>query len=216
MDKEFLKVLTVSGNGVEKIQTTSSQIRVGIEARGLVATEVQQEIAHKSSAVVALLRSLNVKQLKTTGVGLKTHHDSNDDAIEYLGNNTIFFSVPIDRAGMAIDKTVKAGASHIDGITFTAAPEAISAAKQEALSKATLDAKNKAEAVLSTLDLTLKEIIRIAIDRTHVREIRPSNNYRRRTRSSANPPENGDSNYEMTVVGGEIAVSASVTLEISY
>ena len=215
MDEEFIKVLTVSGEGIEKIQTTSAQIRLGIEARGMVAIEVQQEIARKSSTVVDLLRSLNAEQLKTTGVGLRTCPNDNDDTIEYLGSNTIIFSVLIDDAGMAIDETVKAGASRINGITFTATPEAISIAKQEALSKATIDAKGKAEVVLSTLDLTLKEIIRIEVDRTHMREIRPSSSQRRR-RSSTNPPENGDSNYEMTVVGGEIAVSASVTLEISY
>ena len=211
-----IRILAVSGEGREKIPATSAQIRLVIEARGSVATEVQQEIAQKSSAVVDLLRSLDVEQLKTLGIQLRTYYEYPKDVIKqmrYQGSNTITFSVPIDNAGIALDEAVKAGASGINGISFTATDEAINAAKQEALSKATIDAKTKAETVLSTLDFTLKEIISIEIDRARIQEIKPTT--RRRRRSSLTSPGDEPS-YEMPVAGGEITVDASVTLQISY
>ena len=213
---ELLKILAVSGRGIEKIPATSAQIRLVVDARGKIATEVQQETARKSSAVVNLLRSLNAKQLKTLGIQLKTRYDHTNNVskfIEYRSENTITFSVPIEDAGIVLDEAVKAGVSRVDAISFNATDEAVEAAKQEALKKATVDARNKAETVLTTLDLTIKEIIAIEIDRVRLPENKPAT--RRRRRSSSTPP--GDKPiWEMPIIGGEIAIDAAVTLQISY
>ena len=169
--EEIRRTLSVSGRGKTKIAATLAQIKLAIEARGKIATEVQQEIARKSSAVVDLLRSLNIEQLKTLGIQLRTYHDYIDGVmkqIEHRGSNTITFSLPIDDAGVAIDEAIKAGANRVDGITFKATDEAIDAAKQEALRKATIDAKTKAETVLSTLNFTLKDIIYIDRSRSFI------------------------------------------------
>lgn len=216
--EEILKTLVVSGRGREKISATSAQVKLAIEGRGKIATEVQQEIARKSSAVVELLRSLNIEQLKTLGIQLRTYHDYIDGVmkqIEHRGSNTIIFSLPIDDAGVAIDEAIKAGANRIDGITFNATDEAINAAKQEALRKATVDAKTKAETVLTTLNLAIKDITYIEIDRAGLQSAKPASTRRRRRSSSSTPPED-EPGFEMPVIGGEIIVDASVTLQISY
>ena len=127
------------------------------------------------------------------------------------------FSLPIDDAGVAIDEAVNAGASRVDGITFTLRMKQLILSKQEALRKATIDAKTKTETVLSTLNLTLKEIIRIEIDRACLQAVKPATNSRRRRRARSSSAAPGDdSGFEMPVVGGELAVDASVTLEIIY
>lgn len=216
MSEESLRILAVCGTGVKKIEATLAQVNLGIQVLGKIAAEVQQEVASKSSAVVDLLRSRNVDRLKTTGIGLRNYYDqSNRDVIKYIGTNTITFRVPIDDVGILLDETVKAGASRVDGVNFTATEEAISDAKQEALRKATRDAKTKAEVVLSTLNFTLKEIINIKIDEARFQEFNQSITYGQRRMSRRGNEE--DAFFpKMPVVGGELTVNASVTLQISY
>lgn len=215
MSEESLRILAVSGTGVEKVEATLARVSLGIEARGEAAAEVQQEVARKSSAVVDLLRSRNVEQLTTTGIRLNYYERMNQGVTKYAAINTVNFLVPIDDVGVLLNETVKAGASRVDGVNFTANEEAISNAKQEALRKATIDAKNKAEVVLSTLDFTLKDIINIKIDEARFQELNQSITYGQRRRSRRGIEEN-DFFSEMPVSGGELTVNASVTLQISY
>jgi len=216
--EEIRRTLVVSGKGREKISATLAEVKLAVEARGKIATEVQQEIVRTSSAVVDLLRSLNVKQLKTVGIQLRTYHDYIDGVmkqIEHRGSNTIIFNLPIDNAGVAIDEATKAGANRVDGITFNATDEAIDAAKQEALRKATIDAKTQAKTVLSTLDFTLQDITHIKVDRARSQEVKPVITRKQRRGSSATPPED-EPGFEMPVIAGEIGIDAAVTLEVTY
>ena len=73
--EKLLPTLTVTGNGIERIATTLTQVRLGVEIQGKTATEVQQEVAWRTSAVVDLLRSKDVEQLQTTGVRLQPNYD---------------------------------------------------------------------------------------------------------------------------------------------
>ena len=216
MSEKLRRILAVTGKGVEKIEATSAQVRLGIEARGEVAAEVQQEVASKSSAVVDLLRGRNVTRLKTIGIRLSTYYEgSNRDIVKYIGTNIVNFCVPIDDVSILLHEKVQAGVSRVDGVNFTATEEAISGAKQEALTKATIDAKNKAEVVLSTLGFTLQEIINIEIDEAHFQKFQPFTRHVSRNRRSSRVTEDA-SFSEMPVVGGELTVNASVTLQISY
>lgn len=217
MSAKLLKILTVTGNGVEKIENTLAKVGLGIEIIGITSTEVQDEIAKKSSVLVDLLRSQNVDQLKTTGITLRNYRrymKKPEDPIEYIGTNTISFCVPVNDVGLLLDETIKAGASRIDRVDFMATPEATSIAKQKALRKATIDAKTKAEVVLNTLDFILKDVINIEVDQIHFKETR--NSRRRRASRRSSPGDEDSSGSESSVVGGEQTVSASVSLQISY
>ena len=213
MSEDLLRILAVTGRGVEKIEATLAQVNLGIEARGEVAAEVQQEVASKSSAVVDLLRARNVEQLTTTGIRLNYYERMNQGVTKYAAINTVNFLVPIDDVGVLLDETVKVGASRVDGVNFTATEEAISGAKQQALRKATIDAKNKAEVVLNTLDFRLGEIVTIEVDEARVGELQSSIFHGQLGRASS---RNMEESFEMPVVGGELTVNASVTLQISY
>ncbi len=209
-EEKLLPTLTVTGNGLESIATTLTQISLGVEIQGKTATEVQQEVAKRTSAVIDLLRSKNVEQLQTTGIRLEPNYDYSNNQrnlVGYIGTNTISFRFPTEQVGTLLDETVKAGASRIDRVSFIATPEAIKEAQQEALRKATIDARSMADVVLKALDLTSKEIISIRVNET-------------------NPPSpipipveqlsKADARINTPIVGGEQTVRASVTLEISY
>jgi uncharacterized protein len=205
-----LRTVTVTGRGVENIPATLAQVTLGVEAQGKTAQVVQQEVARRSAAVVALLRSRNVEKLETTGVNLNpnyTYTNNRQQLVGYTGSNTVSFRLPTERAGSLLDEAVQAGASRIQSISFTATEDAIKSARQRALRAATLDAQSQSQAVLSTLNLQPAEVTSIQIN-------------------SVNAPPPGPVRFRATmtnqeqattpVIGGEQQVEASVTLEIRY
>ncbi|XWK87553.1 MAG: SIMPL domain-containing protein [Phormidium sp.] len=210
---QLMRTVTVTGRGVESIPATIAQISLGVEAQGKTAQEVQQEVARRSSAVVELLRSRNVEKLQTTGIRLNPNYSFENNVqrlIGYTAVNTVSFRIDTQRVGNLLDEAVKAGATRIDGISFVAADSAIAKAQEQALQKATLDARRQADAVLATLNLKPQEVVNIQINGAS-----PPIAFRFR---AAAPPVGDMALNEVStpVVGGEQQVEASVTLQIRY
>lgn len=208
--ERLLRTLTVTGAGVERIATTISQVQLGVEIQGKTAQEVQEEVARRSSAVVELLRSRNVEKLQTTGIQLNPVYSYEDNVQRirgYSATNTVSFRVANDQAGRILDDAVKAGATRIDGVSFTASETAISEAQKQALREATQEAQQQADAVLSVLNLSRKDIVNIQINGATPP---PPMLVRMETKSF------GGEAAQTPVIGGEQEIQASVTLQISY
>ncbi len=208
-----LRTLTVSGRGTEAIPTTIAQVRLGVEAQGKTASEVQSAIAKRSNAVVAFLKSRNVEKLETTGVNLNPiySYENNKQVLTgYSGSNMVVFRTSNNAAGEIIDQAVKSGASRIDGISFVATDEAIAAAQKVALKRATKEAQAQAQAVLDALNFTQKDIIGIQVNNAvpRPRPMELENAQMLRSAKIADAPS--------PVIGGEQTIDATVTLEISY
>ena len=209
--EKLLRTLTVSGRGVERIPTTLTEVRLGVEVQGKTAQEVQQQVARRSSAVVALLRSRNVERLETTGISLNPVYSYNNNVQRltgYSATNTVSFRLNTEQTGTLLDDAVKAGATRIDGVSFVAADAAIATAQQQGLREATQDAQQQARTVLSTLELTPKEVVSIQVNAANPPQP-PMPLYRREAAVAAQAAST-------PVVGGEQQVEASVTLQISY
>ncbi|MDF5723689.1 MAG: SIMPL domain-containing protein [Rhizonema sp. PD37] len=210
--EKMLRTLTVSGREVETIPTTLSQVSLGVEVQGKTAQEVQQEAARRSSSVIALLKSLNVEKLQTTGIDLNPVYSNNNNVQRitgYSATNTVSFRVVTDRAGTILDQAVKAGATRIDSISFIASDQAIAQAQKQALQKATQDAQQQAEAVLSVLGFKPKEVVSIQVNGASVPPPQP---LLRAAKVGALAAQDAST----PVIGGEQQVEASVTLQISY
>ena len=206
--EQVLRTLTVTGQGVERIPTTLTQVQLGVEIQGKTAAEVQQEVAKRTSAVVDFLRSRKVEQLQTAGIRLQPNYQYNNNErrlVGYIGTNTVNFRLQTEQVGALLDEAVKAGATRIDGVSFTATEEAISAAQKEALRQATKDAQQQGDAVLGALIFTAKEVVSIQVNGASV----PSP-------QQVAGGGSGGAGVSTPVVGGEQAVRASVTLQISY
>jgi uncharacterized protein YggE len=210
--ERMLRTLTVSGRGTEMVTTTLTQVRLGVEAQGKTANEVQQEVARRSNAVVTLLRSRQVEKLETTGINLNPNYRY-DNGVQtltgYVASNIVSFRIKTENAGPLLDEAVRAGASRIDGVSFVASDEAIAAAQKVALREATQEAQAQAEAVLSALNLSRKEIVGIQVNGAFVPPPRPLGNFAMDGKLAA-------AQAPTPVIGGEQQVEASVTLQISY
>lgn len=207
--ERLLRTITVTGRGVENVQTSLAQVRLGVEVQGKTAQEVQQEVARRSAAVVALLRSRNVEKLETTGISLNPNYnytDGRQQLVGYIGSNIVSFRVPTERAGALLDEAVKVGATRIDSVTFTATEPAIAGAQKQALKEATQDAQSQADAVLEALNLNPGEIVSIQVNNANVPSPQPL--FRAEVAQAAN--------VSTPVIGGEQEVVASVTLQIRY
>lgn len=206
------RTLSVSGKGDVTIPTTMSQVRLGVEIQGKTAQQVQQQVAQRSQAVVKLLKSRKVEKLQTTGISLNpnyTYKDGKQSISGYIGTNKVSFRVATENSGQLLDDAIKAGATRIDGISFVASDEAIAQAQQQAIQKASEDAKKQADAALSALNLKSKEVISIQIN-------------------GANPPlplvssaparmaQVASQRANTAVVGGEQKLQQTVTLQIRY
>ena len=207
--EKLLRTLTVTGRGVERISTTAAEVQLGVEIQGQSATSVQQEVAKRSSAVVELLRSRNVEKLQTTGIRLNpiySYENQVQRLTGYSAVNTVSFRTSTEQTGKLLDDAVKVGATRIEGVSFTASDSAIATAQKQALRQATQDAQQQADAVLSSLNLTRKDIVNIQVNDTTSPPPMPVLERSAFSSKAADTP----------VVGGEQQVQASVTLQISY
>ncbi len=211
MDQEqLLQTLIVTGNGCESIATTITQVRLGVEIQGKTATEVQEEVAKRTSAVVDLLNARNVEQLQSMGVRLQPNYDYRNDQrslVGYIGTNTVSFRFPTEQVGTLMDEAVKVGATRIDRVSFIATPEAISSAQREAIRKATLEAQDLADTVLKTLGLTSKNIVSIQVNEARLPSPKPI---------QVEQLSQTEAQGNTAIIGGEQTVQASVTLQIGY
>ncbi|NJN29298.1 MAG: SIMPL domain-containing protein [Synechococcales cyanobacterium RM1_1_8] len=211
MTQELLRSLTVTGQGVESIATTKAQVNLGIEVQAKTAKAAQAEAAQRSNAVVDLLKQRQVEKLETTGISLNPRYsyDNNEQTLlGFTATNTVSFRLPTNQAGAIMDDAVGAGATRINGISFTAADEVIAQAEKQALRKAAADAKAQADTVLDALGFEAKEIVNIQVN------------------GAAAPPQfstttrlSGVAAFDAApspVIGGEQNVQASVTLQIRY
>ncbi|MEO1149345.1 MAG: SIMPL domain-containing protein, partial [Cyanobacteria bacterium J06638_22] len=133
---ELMRTLTVTGEATESIQTTLTQVHLGVEVQANNAEAAQEEAAQRSNAVIEFLRSREVDQLETTGISLYPVYDYSNNRQRitgYTASNTVSFQLPTEDAGTVLDNAVEAGATRINGVSFIATDEAIAAARQDAL-----------------------------------------------------------------------------------
>lgn len=204
------RALTVTGQGIKRIPTTLTQVQLGVEIQGKSATEVQQKVAKRTTTVVNFLKSRKVQKLQTTGIRLQTNYQYNNNERRltgYIGTNTVSFRIETKQVGELLDESVKAGATRIDGVNFTATENAIADAQKEALRQATKDAQEQANTVLEALNFNAKEIVNIQIGRANITQPKmlAEAQFSRAASTESTP-----------VIGGEQTVRASVTLKIHY
>ena len=205
-----LRTLTVTGSGKEIISTTLTRVNLGVEILGQTSSQVQQEVAEKSTSVVNFLQSRNVQKLQTTGISLQPNYDyRNNDRklIGYRGVNTVSFQIETAKLDDLLDKAIEAGATRIDRINFIATDMAIATAQKQALQAAVQDGQSQAETVLNALNYSPQDIIKIQVNGTNLPQPRPQ-------LPAASLARESDANTP--VIGGEQTITASVTLEVSY
>jgi hypothetical protein len=190
-----------------------TQVRLGVEIQGKTAQAVQQQVAKRSQAVVELLKTRKVEKLETTGIRLNPNYSNKDGKqtiTGYSATNMVSFQINTDKSGTLLDDAIQAGATRIEGIQFVAADEAIAQAQQQAIQKASEDAKKQADAALSALNLSQREVMSIQINGANPPQPVVYN-------SPAVARENTvQKTADTPILPGEQKVQQTVTLQIRY
>ena len=205
------QTLQVTGQGIQSIPTTLTEVSLGVSVEAKTAQAAQQQAAKQSTAVVEWVRSQKVEKLQTTGISLSPVYDYSDNKQVlkgYQATNTISFRAPTESAGAIIDEAVNVGATRIDGVSFVADDAAVEAARQRALEAAVKDAQQQADTVLAALGLSRQAVASISIGSVSAPppEFKPVATAARLAADEASTP----------VVGQEQEINAQVTLLIRY
>ena len=110
------KILEVTGQGAVSVPTNTAQIQVGVEIEKATATEVQQEIAQITSAVVEQLNQIGVNELQTISISLRPNIEfdqGQSTVVGFIGSNVLQFEITTEQAGETIDAAIQAGANSI-------------------------------------------------------------------------------------------------------
>ncbi|WP_218080614.1 SIMPL domain-containing protein [Anthocerotibacter panamensis] len=207
-DGERSRTLTVTGQGEVAVPVTEALLSLGVREEGATAQAAQGQLTQKVNRLVKTLTQAKVQDLQTTRVDLSPSYDKEGrTVVGFIASNQVRFKVPVAQAGTLLDQSVATGANAVDQVSFDISDQAREAARAEALKQAVADARRQAQVVLSTLDLTLKEIrsiqINSAIDRPPVPQYRAFGK-----EALANTP--------IDLQGGKTMVQAQVTLEVGY
>ena len=204
------RILEVTGQGEVSVPTTITEVELGIQVQKPTASEVQQEVAQRSTAVVDVLQKLGAQKLQTTQIQLNPVYSSQNDTqtlTGFEGRNTLQFQLPTNQAGSAIDTAIQAGANLVQSISFTASDTALQQARLVAISEAVQDAQTQANVVFNTLQLAPGEIIDIDINAANIPTPSPLpfNGFAAQAVGAITP-----------ILGGPQTVQASVSLDILY
>ncbi len=199
--------LNVSGEGSVALSLRFAQITVSVTSTQKTAAAAQADTAKRADRLVAMLQGAGVERLKTQSIALRrvVHNKKTGQVVEYFSSNTLGFRVPIAQAGEILDRSVKAGANMINQVQLVPDDAEFAEARKQAMAAAALDAREKADVVLSALGLRAKKIQQINVD-VGFASPPPSPVMRQQSmRESATP-----------VVGGDTEVRAIVHLTVSY
>jgi uncharacterized protein len=160
---------TISVNGTGKVTLTPdiADIRLGVLATGKSVKAVRDQAATSMASVIAALKKLGIadKDIQTSWVSLQPTYDYNAGTTPpritgYQFSNSITATIrSLDKVSDAIDDSLAAGATTLDGITFRLADEV--AAEAQARTTAMADAKAKAEALASAAGVTISGVAAI-------------------------------------------------------
>lgn len=157
------RTIAVSGNGEVRAKPDTAFVTVGVDSQAASAEEAQQDNATRTTAVIDAIKRLQIpdSDIQTSAISLQPVYDTqrppNGVPGKILGYRAISrISVrvaDITKTGSVLDEAVKAGANVEGNIRFTIMND--TQLRQDALKKATLDARGKADAIASALGVTI-------------------------------------------------------------
>lgn len=161
--------LTVNGNGSVSVEPDQAYVRIGVETEAASARDAQRETNRVGTAILNAVRELDIapeavqtSRLQLTPVYERTppREERAPRVVGYRATNTVSVRLwDLSRIGPVVDAAIAAGANRIEGIELGLRDDG--AARRLALSAAVEDAREKAQTIARTLDVTLGPVLEI-------------------------------------------------------
>lgn len=171
MEKDS-KPRTVSVQGQGKVTATPDQVRITVQVntRGESASSAMNMASGRTREILGLLKNLGVsdKDIQTSRVTVTAILDYEKriqppPIVGYTGSNdfsVLFKGKLMEKVGEFLDKAVTAGASSFSGLMYEASNSR--ELEREALKKAALDAKARAEVLAKELGVSVGQVLSIS------------------------------------------------------
>jgi uncharacterized protein YggE len=163
------KSLSVSGTSELTVSPDKAEIYLNVVTLALTASQTQEDNKAISTKVIAALKQAGVKEtdIETSNYYLNKKQDWNPEKLEnedkgYELIHTIkVTTTEVESAGTLVDNAVTAGANGVERVSFGLTKELEKQVKANALSKATVAAKEKAQNIAQASGVTLGKITSI-------------------------------------------------------
>lgn len=162
-----IPAINVSGTGIVSVSPDQAIINFSVVTNSTSAREVQVENARLTNAVIEALTQEGItrENIQTSDYSIWPQYNYSEQKekpkiIGYKAQNRIqVTSNDLTKVGSIIDIAIKAGVNQVENIYFTKKDS--SAAIQEALRKACVDARQKAQSIASALGISLGQILSV-------------------------------------------------------
>jgi hypothetical protein len=164
--------IDVSGYAEITEKADLAEIYLGVETQDTIASASQKENADIMDKIYKAIYSyVHKEDVETVTFSLETVIDWSDgkqNVVGYKTTHIIKIKASPDDAGKIIDAAVDAGANQINNIVFTLSDSKKEEKGKEALKKAILNARGKAEIVASEIGVKLGKPVYISADYSNV------------------------------------------------
>ncbi|HWQ67629.1 MAG TPA: SIMPL domain-containing protein [Methanospirillum sp.] len=212
-------LIHVSGSGVVKTSPDRCEISLSVVTKNSDVKAAQKENARKMDIVMGVLRDSGKGNLSSSEIGTSSYSISEvwspDEALKakfgekttiYEVSNTISIqTAQIDRIGDLIDLAVTNGANGVSSLQFTLSKQKTAEFRTQALTIAVDKARSDAEAVASSLGVTIGAVHDVTVGEPYS----PSSYYNQDMRSA----DVSGAGPATPIEPGNIDVSAQVSIE---
>jgi uncharacterized protein len=154
--------LTVSGNGSVSFAPDIATLTFGASSQRKTATAATAANATVMNAVLAALRSAGAQRVSTNQLSVgPAFAQGSSEIIGFVASNSVQASTSVDRIGALMDTAVAAGATSIQGPTFSSSKDQ-SALYGTALKAAIAQARGQAQTLAGDAGVTLGPLVSIS------------------------------------------------------
>jgi uncharacterized protein YggE len=204
------RTVAVGADGQVQAAPDRAVVRVAVTARADSVETVRQRLAENASRMREALREAGLSPDQVTSarydIGRNYRHEERPSEPKFEGRHAFVVTLDeTDRAGEVVVVAVENGATGVDEVRFTIAPETRRDLREEALSRAVGNARDEATVVANGTGLELAGVRTV---RTGDVSVQPD----RREDIAFATGGDGGGGVPTSFEGGEVTVSARVTV----
>ncbi|MBM3707904.1 MAG: DUF541 domain-containing protein [Actinobacteria bacterium] len=213
-EKLTRNTITVIGNGSIKILPDEVSVNISVLTEEPTTEEAVNKNSTISKEIISQIETIDAENLKIESISYELYpvydyssKDKPPKIYAYRVLNTIKASTTdLEKIGEIIATATETGATDISSIGFDITEETRKKAKNDALAKATLDASEKASAIVNAMGLVIDSVLYITEGEVYIPVMAPLGLGEIKAEEAA-PPQ---------ILPREIEVTASINIVYSF
>lgn len=206
--------ITATGKSSTTVKQTQGTVVFGVSETNKDPKIAQDTVRKKSDILLTSIKKLNTLNIATTSISINpvwSYKDNSSKITGYTSTYTLTVTANISQIGIVIDKAVENGADTVSSPQFSASDKDRESAEILTIKKATLDAKNKADASLNSLNIKTGKIKQITIQNINQPTTPIYNKFSTMRASNVN-----DNTPNTEISAGNDIVSSEVNIIMDY